>query len=115
MVCETGACLEPGNLFFPELKMKISTYRKRLSRDSVLRMRRHRNGGIVDDAVEGGKDLALQAEQPTSTVPPALVVMLISAAPVNNCAISYTSVALWHFDQAWRQSSSFRTAHANRR
>lgn len=40
----------------------ISTYERRLSRDAILRIRRHRIGGIADDAVEGGKDLALRAE-----------------------------------------------------
>lgn len=64
-------------------------------------MRRHRISGTVKDTVDGGKDLALRAEQPTSTIPPAVVVMLISAAPVDNRAISHTYTAVWHLYQAW--------------
>ena len=37
----------------------MSGYVKRLTGNSVLCMRRHHNGGIVDDAVEGGEELAL--------------------------------------------------------
>ena len=53
----------------------ISGYEKRLSR--VLRMRHPHNGGIIDVAAEGGKDLVIQPENSKFTIPPALAVRLI--------------------------------------
>ena len=49
-------------------------YVKRLTRNSVLCMRRHRNGGIVDGSIEGRDELALRAEQRSSTRTPTIMV-----------------------------------------
>ncbi len=55
----------------------ISGYGKLLFIGSVLRMLRPYNSGIVDDAAESGKDLAIQPEKPTLTFLPALAARLI--------------------------------------
>lgn len=75
----------------------ILAHEKCLFRGLVLRLRRHRIGGIVKDAIEGGKDLAPRAVQPKSIVPPTTVVMSIPAAPLDNRAFPHTCVGVWHF------------------
>ena len=50
----SGACWASSLVLSPHIKetLMVSAYEKRLSRGLVLRMRRHRNGGIINDAVE---------------------------------------------------------------
>ena len=82
----TGICWASSRVLSPQIR-KISiilAHENRLSGCLVLRLRRHRIGEVVKDAIEGGKDLARRAEQPKSTVPPTTVAMSIPAAPVEN-------------------------------
>ena len=84
----TGTCWASNRVLSPQVRkiLVILAYEERLSGGLVLRLRRHRIGETVKDAIEGGNDLALRAEQPTSTIPPTTAVMSILAAPVDKRA-----------------------------